>query len=75
MGSEMCIRDSWKMVESKPELWQGKKPVGVAAAILYASVRQTNHKRTQAEICKAAGVSEVTIRQILRDIELLIDLE
>lgn len=70
-----AINAIWKMVEARQELWQGKKPVGVAAAILYAAVRQTNHKRTQAEICKAADVSEVTIRQILRDIELLIDLE
>ena len=52
----------WKAIEKKPELWQGKKPVGIAAAIVYCAVKQTANKRTQAQICKVAGVSEVTIK-------------
>ena len=63
----------WKAIEKKPELWQGKKPVGIAAAIVYCAVKQTANKRTQAQICKVAGVSEVTIRQTLRDIEFAMD--
>ena len=64
----------WAKVKPKTELWQGKKPVGVAAAIVYAVTKGTVHKRTQADICKHADVSEVTIRGLLRNIELALDL-
>jgi transcription initiation factor TFIIIB Brf1 subunit/transcription initiation factor TFIIB len=43
--------------------------MGVAAAIIYKAAAQSGHKRTQAEICKVANVSEVTLRQINRAIE------
>jgi len=64
----------WSKVKPKTELWQGKKPVGVAAAIIYAATKGTVHKRTQGEICKHSDVSEVTIRGLLRNIELALDL-
>ena len=53
------------------DIWQGKKPMGVAAAIIYKAATNIGHKRTQADICKVANVSEVTLRQINRAIEKL----
>ena len=41
----------WKTIEKKPELWQGKKPVGIAA-IVYCAVKQTANKRTQAKFAR-----------------------
>ncbi len=40
----------------------GKDPMGLAAAALYIACIQNNIKRTQKEIAKAAGVTEVTVR-------------
>ena len=45
--------------------------MGVAAAIIYKAATNIGHKRTQADICKVANVSEVTLRQINRAIEKL----
>ena len=47
-------------------MWQGKKPMGVAAALIYKAAAESGHKRTQAEICAVAKVSEVTLRQLNR---------
>lgn len=46
------------------------KPSAVAAASLYVSCQSNGEPRTQKEISKEAGVSEVTIRNILRDVKL-----
>ena len=59
----------WSVMQPHVNLWQGKKPMGVAAAIIYKAASQSGHKRTQAEVCKVAKVSEVTLRQLNRSIE------
>ena len=56
----------WNVLKPHVNLWQGKKPMGVAAALIYKAASQSGHKRTQAEICKVAKVSEVTLRQLNR---------
>jgi len=42
--------------------FNGKSPVGLAAAAIYAAARLTNTKLTQSEVSDVANVSEVTIR-------------
>ena len=59
----------WEAMKPHVDIWQGKKPMGVAAAIIYKAANKAGHKRTQADICKVANVSEVTLRQINRAIE------
>ena len=59
----------WEAMKPHVDIWQGKKPMGVAAAIIYKASTKVVHKRTQADICKVANVSEVTLRQINRAIE------
>ena len=54
----------WSKIEPHDELWQGKKPMGIAAAIIYKAAIESGNKRTQADICKVAEVSEVTLRGI-----------
>jgi transcription initiation factor TFIIB len=43
-------------------LTAGKNPRGIAAAVLYIASKQAGQEATQREIAKAAGVSEVTLR-------------
>jgi transcription initiation factor TFIIB len=40
----------------------GKNPIGFAAAALYLACQQMGEKKTQKEIGKAAGITEVTVR-------------
>jgi len=60
----------WKQYGAALE-WQGKKPAGVAGLMLYKAARNCGHARTQTDICKAVGVSEVTLRNLLRIFETL----
>ena len=73
LGLEPSIRtpldELWNTIRPHDDVWQGKKPMGVAAAIIYKAATKAGHKRTQADICKVANVSEVTLRQINRAIE------
>ena len=46
----------------KEEISAGKDPMGPAASILYLSSIKTGESVTQMSIAKAAGVTEVTIR-------------
>ncbi len=50
--------------------WQGKKPSGVAGALLYNAAKMRGSPRTQAEICKVADISEVTLRGLLKILKL-----
>ena len=50
------IEHLWSVIKPHDELWQGKKPMGVAAALIY-------------KVCKIANVSEVTLRGLLRLVE------
>jgi transcription initiation factor TFIIB len=53
----------------------GKDPSGLAAAILYLSARMLKEKVTQAQLAKAANVTEVTVRNRKRDLMKSLDLK
>jgi len=63
----------WQAVGESME-WQGKKPAGVAGVLLYKAALNRGSHRTQSEVCKIAGVSEVTLRGLLRLLEGLLDM-
>lgn len=46
----------------------GKDPIGMAAAALYIACEGSNEKRTQGQLAKAAGVTEVTIRNRYKEL-------
>jgi transcription initiation factor TFIIB len=46
----------------------GKDPMGLAASILYIACKDTAENKTQRDMAKAAGVTEVTIRNRVRDL-------
>ena len=54
-------REIWDSVKDELE-WQGKKPSGIAGVILYKASQQSSSTRTQNEVSKASGISEVTLR-------------
>lgn len=47
----------------------GKNPASVAGAALYLAAKETDDPRTQKEVSKVAGVTEVTVRARLKDLE------
>ena len=61
----------WDRVGESME-WQGKKPSGVAGVMLYKAAQNRGHPRTQSEVCAVVGVSEVTLRGLLRILEALL---
>ena len=61
----------WDRVGESME-WQGKKPSGVAGVMLYKAAQNRGHPRTQSEVCEVCGVSEVTLRGLLRILEALL---
>ena len=46
----------------------GKDPMGLAASILYIACKKTGENKTQVDMARAAGVTEVTIRNRVRDL-------
>ena len=59
----------WSLIKPHEDVWQGKKPMGVAAALIYKAANESGSPRTQSDICSIANVSEVTLRGLLRLIE------
>ena len=55
----------WSKVKNL-DYWQGKKPSGVAGALMYNAAKMRGNTRTQAEICEVANISEVTLRGLLK---------
>jgi len=47
----------------------GKDPKGFAASALYMAAKPTEDRKTQAEISEIAGITEVTLRSRVKDIE------
>ena len=68
-NTQLQVDHLWSILEPHDQIWQGKRPTGVAAALIYKAASECGHKRTQAEICKVAKVSEVTLRGLLRLLE------
>jgi transcription initiation factor TFIIB len=58
-------RDLWGRVGENLS-WQGKKPSGIAGVILYYVSQKSTSTRTQSEVCKVSGISEVTLRGLLK---------
>ena len=58
-------RDLWSKVKDDL-IWQGKKPSGIAGVVLYWSSQNSTSPRTQSEVCKVSGISEVTLRGLLK---------
>ena len=48
--------------------WQGKKPSGIAGVLLYHASQNSNTPRTQSQVCKVSGISEVTLRGLLKQL-------
>jgi len=63
----------WEAIKPHEDIWQGKKPMGVAATLIYLAAKEVGNPRTQAEICKVAGVSEVTMRGLIKLIDGLLN--
>jgi transcription initiation factor TFIIB len=53
----------------KEEMSAGKDPMGLAASVLYLSSIKTGEAVTQMSIAKAAGVTEVTVRNRFKDLK------
>jgi len=73
---EKNIRDALKLMKKVRDagLSAGKEPMGIVGAVIYLSLPKSDEniqKRiiTQAVIADAAGVSEVTIRNVYKEIE------
>ena len=58
-------RELWARVGENLS-WQGKKPSGIAGVILYYVSQKSTSTRTQSEVCKVSGISEVTLRGLLK---------
>lgn len=61
---------AWQILKTAQEkrLTSGKGPSGMAAATLYIACILNDEKRTQGEIAKVAGVTDVTIRNRYKDL-------
>jgi transcription initiation factor TFIIB len=53
----------------RSEVSAGKGPMGLAASFVSLGCHVTGETRTQRQIAYAAGVTEVTIRNISRDLK------
>ena len=58
-------RGLWNTVKDDLS-WQGKKPSGIAGVVLYRASQDSTSPRTQSEVCKVSGISEVTLRGLLK---------
>jgi transcription initiation factor TFIIB len=47
----------------------GKDPMGLAATVLYLAATKNNENVTQGSIAKTAGVTEVTLRNGMKDLK------
>ncbi|HEX2014381.1 MAG TPA: transcription initiation factor IIB [Nitrososphaera sp.] len=47
----------------------GKDPMGIAASVLYLAGQATGEPKTQSDIAKAAGVTEITVRNRSRELK------
>jgi transcription initiation factor TFIIB len=54
---------------TEKEISAGKDPMGLAATVVYMSCIGSGENKTQIDIAKAAGVTEVTIRNRFKDLK------
>ena len=67
------VNHLWAKIQPHEDIWQGKKPMGVAAALIYKSASDSGTSRTQSEVCSVANISEVTLRGLLKIFEGLLE--
>ena len=59
----------------KSKISAGKNPMSLAATVLYLSSLKTGGKNvTQLDIANAAGITEVTIRNRIKELNNLVDI-
>jgi transcription initiation factor TFIIB len=54
---------------SKRQISAGKDPMGLAASVLYVSCLKTGEDKTQAQIAKVSGLTEVTLRTRYKELK------
>lgn len=54
---------------TEKEISAGKDPMGLAATVIYMCCLGTDKNKSQVDIAKAAGVTEVTVRNRLKDLK------
>jgi transcription initiation factor TFIIB len=59
----------------KIEISAGKLPMGLAATVLYMACMKNGENKTQKDISDAAGVTEVTMRNRIKDLKSRLDLD
>ena len=61
---QRTVQEAYRILQeaSKRGATVGKDPVGIAAAALYMACQETTQNITQKDIARAAGVTEVTVR-------------
>jgi transcription initiation factor TFIIB len=67
--NERTTRHAFKMMSEllrKKTITAGKDPMGLAASILYIAAKETGETKTQIDMARASGVTEVTIRNRIR---------
>jgi transcription initiation factor TFIIB len=54
---------------TEKQISAGKNPMGFAATILYLSCLKTDENKTQTDIARAAGITDVTIRNRFKELK------
>lgn len=73
--SEKSMRMAMRTMSdlTRKEISAGKGPMGLAATVLYMSCLVNGERVTQRDIAEAAGVTEVTIRNRIKDLKIRLD--
>ena len=67
-----AVRELWNRVQDQ-YAWQGKKPSGIAGVLLYYASQNSDSPRTQSDVCKVSGISEVTLRGLLKQLNSMLE--
>jgi transcription initiation factor TFIIB len=75
--SNKTVSDAVKLLKEAEDkgLTSGKGPMGIAAAVLYVSTLINKEKKTQRDAAKAAGITEVTIRNRYKELYQVLNLK
>jgi transcription initiation factor TFIIB len=75
--TERTRREAMKLmaVIVRKELSAGKEPMGLAATVLYISCKKAGENKSQLELARASGVTDVTIRNRFNHLKYMLDAE
>ena len=75
--TERTKREAMKLmaVVVRKELSAGKEPMGLAATVLYISCKKAGENKSQLELARASGVTDVTIRNRFNHLKYMLDVE